>query len=738
MLLILLIAILLILLVAIYLIGILLILQIAVSLILLIAILLILLVAEFTDCFFADFTDCYLAHFADCYFADFTDCYFADFADCYFADFQNVGHCIAILLMLGGGQAHYKLCTAVAHSHQQNSNVWSQADNMILLIAILLIWLGQPMAFSMQPFDIDRWKKNGDDAELESVLGLLANLSEQDPKKMAEEVRSMSGSVRRRMRHCPGIGLLEAWEAEADGRFKGRAEATSEGLYTIRAIYRGTGSLESRFHKGRCLNGKKHMNEDSMEARLRIYVDGPPLEKFCTRKVVRGRSEYAGSSLCKRSQAQYRRKYGAKALRKSAKKKAEDEASIPVRSDKGKRRTERPGRMAKFLKQKKEQVKEKKQNAISDVDKLVMKKLKESKEGPSDAQLKANKTSAKKMDKKRKFIDDMMKPGSQAVKEKNEFEVEKHEEEAKKRKYYVASLRGNALQERHLVAEECKMFVAPAEDRAEDACKSLTVERCYKRFLRRDPDKKKLWFSQHAGLLNDFDWQQGLVEQKVLSKDMAFLGAVVFGGYLVDEKWEKASKAPGVLEKKLLVEPVWKLVGSMKKAFELTLDESLANHIAEERMTEGITDGSVGKVCKLLMEAKPDKVLVQEVRSRDDPAKIIQESSQSCWTWHGERSGIKRKESWVVCSDQARVETLTKKKEKMSEEFKKLEEKIAEKKQEMESAEGEALLKKRRQVTCGQAKLKAKRAVLNKMKGEAITLEKFLEQVVLPQCRLMP
>ena len=59
------------------------------------------------------------------------------------------------------------------------------------------------------------------------------------------------------------------------------------------------------------------------------------------------------------------------------------------------------------------------------------------------------------------------------------------------------------------------------------------------KFLRRSPDKKKLWFSQHTRLLNDPDWQQGLVDQKVLSKDMALLGAVVFGGYLVDEKWVK-------------------------------------------------------------------------------------------------------------------------------------------------------------------------------------------------------
>ena len=103
-----------------------------------------------------------------------------------------------------------------------------------------------------------------------------------------------------------------------------------------------------------------------------------------------------------------------------------------------------------------------------------------------------------------------------------------------------------------------------------------------------------------------------------------------------------------------------------------------------------------------------------------------------------DRSEIRRKESWVVCGDQARVEKLTKKKENMDEEFKKLEERIAEVKQECESAVGAALLQKQRQLKEKQGKLKEKRAALAKTKGVPITLPKFLEEVVLPQCRLVP
>ena len=284
---------------------------------------------------------------------------------------------------------------------------------------------------------------------------------------------------------------------------------------------------------------------------------------------MKGRPEYAGSSVCKRAQAQHRMKYGAKVLKKRARSKAEDEASVPQRSDKGKRRTLRPGRMAKYLQQKAVQAKEK-QNAISCVDELVIKKLKEIKEGPSDMQLKAKKTATDNVDKKRIFIGEMLKPQSQALKRKNEEQVEKHVKQvAARKKFHVASLHHNALKEKRLlVAEDCKMFGAQLEDWPEDTCKNLFVERrCMQKFLRRSPEKKKLWFSQHARLLNDSDWQQKLVDQKLLNEDMALLGWVVFGGYLVDETWVKACclNEGSLLEKELLVEPVWKLVGSMKK-----------------------------------------------------------------------------------------------------------------------------------------------------------------------------
>lgn len=195
----------------------------------------------------------------------------------------------------------------------------------------------------------------------------------------------------------------------------------------------------------------------------------------------------------------------------------------------------------------------------------------------------------------------------------------------------------------------------------------------------------------------------------------------------MNEKWVKKSRETGMLKKELLVEPVWKLVGSMHQALELMFDKSLLG-----------VEGVLGEECRVLIEAKPDRIVVQEVRDPTDPAKILQEASSSCWIWCTERKEIRRKESWVVCGDQARVDKLTEKKEKMEEECTKLEERIAEIRQECESAVGAALTRKQQRLQEKLGKLKAKREAMAQMKGIPITLPKLLEEVVLHHCHLCP
>ena len=75
--------------------------------------------------------------------------------------------------------------------------------------------------------------------------------------------------------------------------------------------------------------------------------------------------------------------------------------------------------------------------------------------------------------------------------------------------------------------------------------------------------------------------------------------------------------------------------------------------------------------------------------------------------------------------------------EKMEEECAKLEENITERQQTCETAVGAKLLHGQKKLVEKQGQLKEKKRVLAKKKGVPITLPKFLEEVVLPQCRLV-
>ena len=99
----------------------------------LVTVLLISLVADFAGYSFTDAA-------AGCCFVVFVVCCSIDFAGSYIADFPMFGLCIAILLKLDMGQAHYKLCSVVAHTHQQNSNAWSKACETMCYVAGMYGW----------------------------------------------------------------------------------------------------------------------------------------------------------------------------------------------------------------------------------------------------------------------------------------------------------------------------------------------------------------------------------------------------------------------------------------------------------------------------------------------------------------------------------------------------------------------------------------------------------------------
>ena len=154
----------------------------------------------------------------------------------------------------------------------------------------------------------------------------------QSPQKLAEEIRAMSPAVKKRIeestskkdeadeaedeaaedeakgRRKTRLSWLKAWEDEADEREKEHpGGAVNESTYFVRGFFVGTGSLESRFFKGRQPNQSRRMSEESMNHRMRIHMNGPDVEEFCSRKLHGTETTYRAGALCKRSQVLYRK-----------------------------------------------------------------------------------------------------------------------------------------------------------------------------------------------------------------------------------------------------------------------------------------------------------------------------------------------------------------------------------------------------------------------------------------------
>ena len=82
----------------------------------------------------------------------------------------------------------------------------------------------------------------------------------------------MSPAVKKRFEEGTSKSWLKAWEDEADEREKEHpGGAVNEATYFVRGFLVGTGSLESRFFKGRQPNQARRMSEESMNHRMRIY-----------------------------------------------------------------------------------------------------------------------------------------------------------------------------------------------------------------------------------------------------------------------------------------------------------------------------------------------------------------------------------------------------------------------------------------------------------------------------------
>ena len=603
-----------------------------------------------------------------------------------------------------------------------------------------IIALQQPLAKSVHPLHVRSWERHGADEDMQETLKHFAAFCGQSPQELAEEIQAMSPAVKKRFEEGTSKSWLKAWEDEADEREKEHpGGAVNESTYFVRGFLVGTGSLESRFFKGRQPNLARNMSEESMNHRMRIYMNGPAVEEFCSRKLHGTETTYHAGALCKRSQVLYRNYFGSKTLQgreRRCKRRAKDgdEAAISNYKNQGKKTGMKIGHMAHHLREKWKQAKKTKTGKVSDMDKLLLQKLSETTAEPNQVQAKSRKTSLDNQASKRRFIEGMLQPEAGAkMKERHDEEVDKQKGDLLKHRASLVSLTHNLTKKKWVAAEDCKVF-SPGELKAgwwkdeegAQLSQDLTVvTKSVSRFCRKAPEKIKFWQVSTVEPFENGNWRADFAKKGLLMEDVGLLGAVLFGGYLVDQAW--VEKSNPLLKKELLLEPLWKLRGSaMNKKLEVFFADDV------------LPAGEISRTMSAVIEAKPDRVWQLEVRKADDPSKIHQPAESSHWVWRAARNEIRTKDAWVVCGGEDDVKKLVEKREAKVEKVEKLKEIIEELQEKQTTATGKKLKRMSEQLVQKRTSLKEQEAKLKNMKGQPVALKEFLEEVVLPGCVLCP
>jgi len=617
-------------------------------------------------------------------------------------------------------------------------------------IAILwIIALQQPLAKSVHPLHVRSWERHGADEDMQETLKHFAAFCGQSPQELAEEIRAMSPAVKKRFEEGTSKSWLKAWEDEADEREKEHpGGAVNESTYFVRCFLVGTGSLESRFFKGRQPNHARRMNEESMNHRMRIHMNGPDVEEFCSRKLHGTETTYRAGALCKRSQVLYRKYFGSKTLKgreRRCKRQAKDgdEAAISHYKNKGKKTGMKVGHMAHHLREKWKQAMKTKTGKASDMDKLLLQKLSETTAEPNVVQVQKRKQGVDNQAAKRRFVEGMLQPEAGAkMKERHNEEVDKQKGDLLKHRVSLVSLTHNLTKKKWVAAEDCKVF-SPGklkagwwkdEEGAQLSQDLTVVTKSVQCFCRTAPEKIKFWQVSTVGPFENGKWQADIVKKGLLMEDVGLLGAVLFGGYLVDQAW--VEKSNPLLKKELLLEPLWKLRGSaINKKLEVFFTDSV---FPDEVTVEAKPDCDQG-VLEALIETKPDRVWQLEVRKADDPSQIHQPAESSHWVWRTERDEIRTKDAWVVCGGEDHVKKLVEKREAREEKVERLKKEIEELQEKLTTEAGKKLMKLQERLVKKRASLKEQEKKLKMwMKGRPVALKKFLEEVVLPGCVLCP
>ena len=607
-------------------------------------------------------------------------------------------------------------------------------------IAILLInSLQQPLAKSAHPLHVQSWGRHGADEDMVGTLRHFAAFCGVCPEQLAEEIRVMSPAVKKRFEEGSSKSWLKAWEDEADEREKEHpGGAVYESLYFVRGFLIGTGSIESRFFKGKQPCHARRMTEKAMNHRMRIYMNGPAVEEFCSRKLHGSETTYHAGALCTRSQVLYRKYFGSKTLQgreRRCKRKAKEgeEAAISVYSNRGKKTGLKLGHMAHHLREKWKQTMKTKTGKVSDMDRLLLQKLSETTAGLNKVQAEQRKKALNNHSAKKLFVERMLQPkAGMAMRTRLREEVDKQKGDQLKHQASLVSLTHNLLKEKWVAAEDCKVFVLGAsterwwkDEEGAKLSQALTVSKSVQSFCRNAPEKIKLWQVTTVEPFEKGSWKADIVKKGLLMEDVGLLGAVLFGGYLVDQAW--VEKSNPLLKKELLLEPLWKLRGSaVNKKLEVFFTDSV------------LPDGVISPTMSAVIEAKPDRVWQLEVRMKDDPSKVHQPQESSHWVWRMARDEIRTKDAWVVHGGEDDAKKMARRTEAKVEKVEWLNEEIEELLEKLTTKTGRKLQHCQRRLAEKRDELKKQQAELKMSKGQPVGLKKFLEEVVLPHCVLCP
>ena len=519
-------------------------------------------------------------------------------------------------------------------------------------------------ALACHPFHVSSWEQRGEESRLEETLAPLASIAGVRAEDLAKDMRSVRHYVQGLVKN--GCGLADAWKKSVQA-YKKTLKALPEALYPVIGMMEGTGQLESNFQlvqlMGQC---QKSMDDKNMCTRMKINLDGAPLDDFCKRRLVDGVAEYSPGPLCLRAQHKYAVLHGTKHFhrkRKALSSNTEEDA-IPKRRDLGATRGGREGSVNHFLKQQAAQRKRQEPEAEATEEKkayvetVVAAIDKAGGEMNEAQQVHVLKSQKKKEEKRKLLVDNAMPKGEdEDLKQKYKDFCEDVEMTKQAMKVEEVSMERQLHLERYLDPKDTAFF-APVGTWRNLLKKVVPKENVYKDtipFLRADA-KKKVWLvTCVAGVV------QGscITEESVKGKKpeplvIAAVGARLFGGYVADESWlARACDLFGISGH--LVEPHWKIVPAMQLPLEVIIQD---------------LEEDYQHILGMLIEANPDRIDLTTGEK-----KLCTRGSK--WCFRFKRADVKTdKNGFVICKNNEAVSELCKKKEDRKKEQKEAKKKL--------------------------------------------------------------